>query len=64
LQLGDGVSVDYEEFQGYYEVVAISNSIDSVSESKLETELTLDFVASGSPFTLDLSILNGGDILG
>ena len=64
LQLGDGVSVDYEEFQGYYEVVAISNAIDSASESKLETELTLDFVANGSPFTLDLSILNGGDILG
>lgn len=64
LQLGDGVSVDYEDFQGYYEVVAISNTIDNVSDSKLETELTLDFVASGSPFTLDVSILNGGDILG
>lgn len=64
LQLGDGVTVDYEVFQGYYEVVAIENRIDNVSESRLETELTLDFIASGDPFTLDVSILNGGDILG
>lgn len=64
LQLGDGVAVEYEQFQGYYEVVAISNAIDDVSDSKLETELTLDFIASGDPFTLDVSILNGPDILG
>ena len=64
LQLGDGVAVEYEQFQGYYEVVGISNSINDVSEPKLETELTLDFITSGKPFTLNVSILNGGDILG
>lgn len=64
LQLGDGVQVDYEDFQGIYEVVAIENRIDNVSESKLETEMTLDFISSGKPFILDQSILNGTDVLG
>ena len=58
------MAVEYEQFQGYYEVVGISNSINDVSEPKLETELTLDFITSGKPFTLNVSILNGGDILG
>ena len=66
LQLGDLVSVEIDQFEGRYEVLSITNRIDNVSESKLETELTLQFTISSSatPFTLNQSILDGSDLLG
>lgn len=66
LQLGDLVELEIDEFQGKYQVLAITNRMDNVSESKLETELTLQFVVSSSatPFILDQSVLDGDDLLG
>lgn len=66
LQLGDLVTVSIDQFQGHYEVVKIVNTIDNTSESKLETELTLQFSISSDiePFTLDESALDSGDVLG
>ena len=66
LQLGDIVTVSINEFQGHYEVTKIVNSMDNISESKLETELTLQFMIGSDiyPFTLDESQLNGTDVLG
>lgn len=66
LQLGDVVAVSVNEFQGYYEITTITNTMDNISESKLETELTLQFMigADISPFTLNESQLNGTDVLG
>lgn len=66
LQLGDLVEIDIDEFQGRYEVLKIVNKIDNVSESKLETELTLQFTVSSSvgPFILNQSVLDGPDLLG
>lgn len=66
LQLGDIVTVSVDQFQGHYEITSIANTMDNVSESKLETELTLQFMigADVQPFTLDESQLNGTDVLG
>lgn len=66
LQLGDIVTVSINEFQGHYEVTKIVNTMDNVTESKLETELTLQFMIGSdiNPFTLDESQLNGTDVLG
>lgn len=66
LQLGDLVEVDIDEFQGRYEVLKIVNTIDNVTDSKLETELTLQFTTSSvvSPFILNQSVLDGPDLLG
>lgn len=66
LQLGDIVTVSIDQFQGHYEITAITNRMDNISESKLETELTLQFMIGSDiePFILDESVLDGTDVLG
>lgn len=66
LQLGDIVTVSINQFQGHYEITSITNRMDNVSESKLETELTMQFMIGTDiePFTLDESVLDGMDVLG
>lgn len=66
LQLGDLVTVSIDQFQGIYEIIKIENVIDNVSESRLETEITLQFAISSSatPFTLNQSVLDGTALLG
>ncbi len=66
LQLGDIVEVSIEQFEGRYQITKITNTIDNVSESKLETELEMRFIVSSSvgAFILDQSVLDGPDLLG
>lgn len=66
LQLGDIVEISINEFEGRYQVLSIKNTMDNISESKLETELELQFVMSSAvtPFILNKSVLDGPDLLG
>lgn len=66
LQLGDIVTVSINQFQGHYQVASITNKIDNIKDSQLETELSLQFMVGTDiqPFTLDSSELDGSDVLG
>lgn len=65
LQLGDVVTVSVDQFQGLYQVTSISNSIDDVSQPKLNTELKLQWISDATdPFILNKSVLDGADRLG
>lgn len=65
LQLGDVVVVSIDQFQGRYQITSISNVMDNVSESKLETEIKLQWISDAiDPFILNKSVLDGADRLG
>lgn len=66
LQLGDAVKVSIDDFEGNYIITSITNKIDNIQESRLETELKLQYVNDSSTylFTLNKSKLNGTEVLG
>ena len=59
LQLGDIITVDYK-FNGDYKIVGINQSLN---QSGLITELTVEKFETLSPFILDVSVLDGSDVL-
>jgi len=60
LQLQDFVHVSYPGYIGNYLVKGIDHKL---SDAKLETTLTLHKTALMMPFTLDISLLDGPDLL-
>lgn len=65
LQLGDVVIVSIDQFQGRYQITSIANAIDNLTESKLETEIKLQWISDAiDPFILNKSVLDGADRLG
>lgn len=65
LQLGDVVVVSIDQFQGVYQITSISNSMTNIQESKLETEIKLQWIRGEvEPFILNKSRMNSEDVLG
>ena len=61
VQLNDGVTINYDEFTGIWEIIGIKHKLGS---SKLETVLELKRRSSVlNPFILDVSILDGTDVI-
>lgn len=60
LQLNDIVTIDYPNYSGDYLVLGTKHSL---SDAKLETDLTLRKTEVYMPFILDVSVLDGTDVL-
>lgn len=60
LQLGDIVEVDYQQYDGFYRIIKMSNSL---MNSTYTQTLTLRSYTPREWFTLDQSVLNGTDVL-
>lgn len=61
VQLGDGVMVDKDEFTGIWEITGVKHKL---TNSKLETILSMKKLSSVlNPFILDVSILDGTDVI-
>lgn len=60
LQLGDIVEIDYRQFDGYYRIIGISNSLRT---SKFTQILTLRTYTPREWLVLDVSVLDGTDVL-
>lgn len=60
LQLQDVVALDYGEYTGQWQIVGVKVSL----EKSLDATLTLQRFIVERPFLLDVSLLNGRDLLG
>lgn len=60
IQLGDIVSINYEQYTGEYRIIGISSSL---SDGKFTQNLKMRSYTPRSWFQLDVSQLNGTDIL-
>lgn len=61
LMLNDVISIDYPNYVGNYIITGISHRL---TDSKLETTMTVRKTSLYTPFILDMSVLNGEDVLG
>ena len=61
VQLNDGVTVDYNEYTGIWEVIGVKHKL---TNAKLETIYELKkFTTTTNPFILDVSQLDGPDLI-
>jgi len=61
VQMHDGVSIDYNEYTGIWEVIGIKHKL---TDAKLETILELKRLSTTTnPFILDVSELDGPDVI-